>query len=309
MSERIGAVSCTTWRIQLRSSGKDPDRFCFDKGVMGIGWSVGDLNQGHDWNDYLLLAQKAHGGQRSWRDAIGALKQISVDDLVWARRSDGVYFLGRVTGGWEYRSDPAARSADIVNIRRCDWVRIGTVSEVPGKVVSSFIPPKTLQRVTGAEVSIYSQFRYNEAARGFKYPLSSPSNDIFELLSAEDCEDLVGIYLQGKGYVLIPSSCKADTLAYEYELRNTKTGQRAVAQVKRGTRDFLDTHTLAEAADEVFLFSTAEQYRGGPKANVHCLSRSELEEFMSAHPDVLPDRIRTWVRIRDALASPSSGRT
>lgn len=306
MEKSVVRMPSTIWRIHLRSDGKDPDRFCFDNGIVGIGWAVGDPNQLYDWDSYLLAAQKQHGAQRSWKDAISALKnQVMVNDLIWARRTDGVYFLGRVIGEWEYRSDPGAWNADIENVRPCDWVEIGTVSGAPGKVVSSFIPPRTLQRVNGDEVATYSQYRYNEAARDFRYQLLPASKDIFELLSAEDCEDLVGMYLQHRGYVLVPSSCKADTLAYEYELRNSRTGQRAVVQVKRGSSDVLNTQTLADAADEVFLFSTAEQYRGDPKANVRCLHCDDLEAFMRDHPDVLPDRIRAWLQIRDELASPT----
>ena len=60
--------------------------------------------------------------------------------------------------------------------------------------------------------------------------------DLFDLIFPEDCEDIVGIYLQEKqGYRLIPSSCKLDTVKTEFVLKTAEG--KAHVQVKQGNVD------------------------------------------------------------------------
>ena len=63
---------------------------------------------------------------------------IQVNDLIWTRDTMGHYYLGRVTGPWEYLATPEALQADIVNISfsHCELDDDPVAADdVPGKVV------------------------------------------------------------------------------------------------------------------------------------------------------------------------------
>ena len=159
-----------------------------------------------------------------------------IDDLVWTRDTKGEYYLGRITSDWRYDISSEYRDADMVNIRSCEWYKVGTVEKVPGKVVSSFIPRATVQAVSNSTVQSYSKFLYNELSESQYYEEDSlVGEDIFSLISDDDCEDLVALYLQYKhNYLVVPSTCKKSTANYEYVLVHRETGESAVAQVKKG---------------------------------------------------------------------------
>lgn len=53
------------------------------------------------------------------------------------------------------------------------------------------------------------------------------------------------------GFYLIPSSCKQDTAAFEYLLKNPTTGQSINVQVKPG-KNCLD-NSLSKSANKIFL--------------------------------------------------------
>jgi len=142
---------------------------------------------------------------------------MQVNDLCWTRDWDGIYYLGRIASDWIYRGGSEYREADVVNIRECDWKKVGAIDSVPGKVVNSFIPSRTVQVVDDDSVRLYSQYLFNSLSETTYYFLQPVSTDFFSLISSDDCEDIIGIFLQEeKGYRMIPSSCKADTAAYEF---------------------------------------------------------------------------------------------
>jgi hypothetical protein len=58
-----------------------------------------------------------------------------------------MYFLARVLRPWSYSDLAENRDADIVNVRPVEMFNVGDVSDVPGKVVASFRPARTFQRI------------------------------------------------------------------------------------------------------------------------------------------------------------------
>jgi hypothetical protein len=64
-------------------------------------------------------------------DAIGA--------YVWTRDIDGLSYLGRLTGPWTYDATAEALAADLVHVRRCDWI-LEPIEEsvIPGAVQAAF---------------------------------------------------------------------------------------------------------------------------------------------------------------------------
>ncbi|MCF2494288.1 8-oxoguanine DNA glycosylase OGG fold protein [Dyadobacter chenhuakuii] len=171
---------------------------------------------------------------------------------------------------------------------------MGIVDSVPGKVVSSFIASRTLQMVHG--VSEYSQQTYNELSGTNHYsPDLTGYTEIFSFLSWDDCEDLVGLYLQvTEGYLVIPSSCKTDTLAYEFVLTKTGTGEKAVVQVKTGDTG-LNKDDYKDVNVKVYLFSVNGSYLGNNYPHVSLVSMADLKVFLYTHRELMPEKIKFWI--------------
>ncbi len=295
----------TIWRLNIKTDSEDnivPHQFCINMKILGIGWAV-DGEGNIDWDTYYKLAEAKfyHKGYKGWWPAVNALKnRMQQNDLCWTRDKSGVYYLGRIKSDWRYEAGDEYRSADVVNIRDCDWKKIGEVDAVPGKVVNSFIPNRTVQAVADKSVEIYSVFLYNSLSNDFNYSLSPVSTDLLSLISSEDCEDIVGLFLQEKGYRIIPSSCKANTAAYEFVMKHLSTGKSAVAQVKQGFDD-INIATYSSLPSEVFLFTTHGQYIGEPADNVICINPDDIRNFTNNHRQILSDRIKRWIVIAEQL--------
>ncbi len=289
----------TIWRLNIKTDaafGVDPRRFCIDHQILGIGWPV-DVEAGADWDAYYRAAEDRYckQGDKGWWPAINAIKhRMQVNDLCWTRDLSGLYYLGRIKSEWRYENTEKNIAADVLNVRDCDWKQVGLVDAVPGKVINSFIPSRTVQRVDSESIEIYSAFLYNSLSSDYKYSLNPQEADLLSLISSEDCEDLLGLFLQEEGYRLIASSCKASTAAYEFVMKHRVTGESAVAQVKQGEID-MDISDYSSMSCKVFLFTTRGQYIGSPADNVVCVQAETIRQFIREHKGLLSDRIKKWL--------------
>ncbi len=296
----------TVWRINIKTAaeeGVDPRTFCLSEGCLGVGWPVGEATS-LEWNSYEEQARATYPDDNGWWPALNALRyRMNPDDLCWTRDTSGLYYVGRITGPWQYVGGPRNRAADVVNLRRCEWVTVGPVDAVPGKVVNSFGPSRTVQVVNDETVRLYSAYFYNgHAQSAFSYDLPPVSPDIFSLLSSEDCEDILALYMQLKGYVLLASTCKRSTSSYEFVMRHKDTGERAAAQAKNGFVD-LRVEDYATFPGTVFLFTSKGRYIGTTPPNVSCLEPNEMLEFIEKHETILPERTKVWLSVSRDLSS------
>ena len=288
------------WRLHLRSAameGVDPSKFCVKRHILGVGWPVCQ-KETLDWDTYCILGEKEYG-DKGWRAALRAVgKRMAVDDLCWSRDQDGNYYIGKIEGHWEYRFTPEYRNADIVNIRPCTWFRIGGVDSVPGKVLNNFRAPGTVQRIYDETAALYSKWKYNQLSGTAHYTLPGIDKpNLFSLISTEDCEDIVGIYLQEThGYRLIPSTCKLDTLKTEFVLR--KATGKAHVQVKQGNivldRDDYRDNDPCDLCDW-FLFTTCGRYTGRIYGHVHCLCPEEMRDFATNNRHLMSKRVQGFI--------------
>lgn len=295
------------WRIHLKPGGKntqngiDPRKLCLDNGFVGVGWQI-DYEKGPiEWNFYEKRATKRYydKGDNSWWPALKAIKiKMEINDLIWTRDLQGIYHLGRITGDWYYNTSKKCEKADLVNVRPCEWLKVGTIGAVPGKVVNSFRARRTVQKVNGSSINMYSQYIFNEHSGSEIYSLDSGSgSNIFNLMSSEDLEDVIGIYLQFKeGYMIVPSSSKMDTMHYEYQLINRSKGKRAVVQVKNG-HDPLNRDNYADIEDTVYLFTSQGEYTGRKRPNIICLESAEIENFLFSNKKMMPRTVQKWMDI------------
>lgn len=164
---------------------------------------------------------------------------------------------------------------------------------VPGAVERSFGPSRTIQAVNDDTAKTYSEHVYGQASGG-PTAVSTDRPDIFALLSPLDHEDLAGLYLQAEGYLLVPSTIKSFTAAYEWVMFHRDSGERAVLQVKSGNA-WIDLAPLADIPSRVFVVAADGVAAGRSPENVTIISRAHLVEFATNAPLLMPDRIRRYL--------------
>lgn len=275
-----------------------------------MGWAVATDGNPVDWERYQALFAQRYGASRGGKSATRQLHSMRVDDLIWSRNAKGNYYLGRVTSPWRYELDQGYLDADVVNVVDCEWVGSVHADTVPGAVTNAFISRATIQQVRGKEALAYSMQLFAEThGAGAEAPWSPeqwPSlkwdEELFQLLSPFDCEDLLGLHLQENGWVIIPNSCKLSTEAYEYVLHHRETGETAAVQVKQ-TRKPLDVTRFTDPTfDRFFLFATSGEYIGTPPANMICVDREAMREYLLTRAVHLSTRFQMWVELAEQLA-------
>ena len=193
-------------------------------------------------------------------------------------------------------------------MRECEWHRVGVDDLIPGKVVNNFIGGQAVRIVKGESVNLYSCYLFNKLAGKsiYSFPEQGHDVDLLSLISSESCEDLVGIYLQEKGYRLIASSCKRSTMNYEYVLRHRESHAPAIAQVKQGAHDFdIQEYSEGHPGLEVFLFTTRGEYRGEKTPRVHCLNANEMRDFALQNRNIMSGEIQSWIEFLEDVAKRS----
>lgn len=281
------------WRLHIKTS-PTPEfsrqyifQYCIDNNLAAIGWPVTNAPQSP--SEYTEMAFSEYKKKTS---SMVFANKISIGDLIWTRNVNGIYFLGRIESPWYYSIMEDQKGMDINNQRKCVWIKIGNEEEVPGKILACFRNRITLQSID-SDLRAYSKWRYLDnahAPRG-NHEMSIP--EFFKKISSLDCEDLVGLYLQRVfGYCIIPSSCKIDTIAYEYILKHPDRDESAVVQVKQGKVDLNDS--LKNSATRIFLFTT-EGIIGKLAQNMTIITSKELYKFVLENKTLLPNKINYWL--------------
>ncbi len=288
--------------------------YCLKEGVLGVGWQVEPPSQDPlTWEAYEALAIEEHGSA----DAISRVRYlhdyVKPTDLIWTRDTDGKYYLAQVRPttdkselglAWEYFGPPEACDADIVNVVRCRILAVPQADDVPGKIVACFRPSRVIQPIIDETAVLYSQLLWNQMVGREEYTLPILHKcDVFSFLDAESTEDVIFIYLQCEGWIVVPNSRRADTMRYEFIAIHPKTGERALVQVKTGNTP-LETDTWGRFQEKVYLFQAHGNYTGTPTANVIQLAPKTIEDFMKGHVEVMPRAVRRWV---DFAAQINSG--
>jgi hypothetical protein len=291
----------TLWRLNIKTSaqnGFDPRQFCLDKKLAGVGWPVEDENgqPPQDFEHYLTLgrAQYQDNGDNGWWPAVNAIgNRMQEEDLCWTRDWNGIYYLGKICGSWEYLHGDDADNFDVHCVRRCNWIRIGLLDAVPGAVERSFGPSRTVQAVGDDTADAYSRYIYGQLSGGPTVAVNDRP-DIFALLSPLDHEDLAGLYLQAEGYLLVPSTVKSSTAAYEWVMFHRDTGEKAVLQVKSGNA-WIDLAPLAYIPSRVFVVAADGAASGQSPENVTLIPREQLLHFATKARLLMPERIRRYL--------------
>ena len=166
---------------------------------------------------------------------------------------------------------------------------------VLGKVLNSFRAGRTVQAVHDNTAKIL----YKKKSNSREYDLGDKSElNLFDLIAPDDCEDIVGIYLQKKcQYTLIPSTCKKDTVKKEFVLKNVK-GEKAFVQVKQGAVELDHNQYHRENSNanfKWFLFATSGNYCGNEVDYIDCLDPLENKNFAFNNRELMSDRVQIWI--------------
>lgn len=279
---------------------EDAFKYCLEQGILGVGWRTESNISTKDWDIYYGEAVKIHGKLNTCEYI---KKWVTEGCLVWTRDIQGSYYLARVLSGWEYFSTDESRDKDIdiANIFRVKFERM-TIDEVPGKVVACFIPRLTMQEIKDQTAIAYSKFIWNKRAGYQVYTIDKNiqnTPDIFSLFDFEEVEDLVLLYLQTIGYIVVPNSRKANTLNFEYIVTKPQDKTYVQVQVKTGG-DELNREEYANLPSPTILFQSNELYKGKPSENVTCLKRSKIESFLHSSVHWLPSRYRNKMEMLQA---------
>lgn len=293
------------WRIHLKPGAKpgiDVPKLCIDRGIFGVGWGLPAVPASKE--DYWTKAKAAYFAthKRKWSGIIKpVLYHIKIGDLVWVRDQATSYYLGKVTSDWEYRGEQEYKDADVVNVRRCDWLHVGEMDNVPGSVISSFIARRTVQRVNDASALLYSRYLYTTTrGESFDPDPQTAKADILDLLSDADLEDVAAVYLQVmKRCIMFPSTCKSDTKAIECIFTSAEDGRRVGLQVKRGNEP-INQDCFASFDGIVYLFQARGRYQGHPNSRCDCLSPDLLRPFIFEYRSLMPGRVQRWIDFTEA---------
>jgi len=294
------------FRIHIRPGGgpaaTSPDAdaaisfdYCLRERVLGLGWQV-DFPPGSDrtWKAYESLAVQQYGASGLSRVRF-LHDNLRPRDLLWTRSPLGEYYLAQVLSPWEYHEGPGSVKADIVNVIRCQILGVEQVDDVPGEIINCFRPRRAIQGIRKPTAVSYSQLLWNQLAHSNDYdPVRGCLANLFSFLDPETAEDVVFIYLQKLGWLVIPHSRKADTMGFEFILIHANSKKRAVVQVKTGSVP-LRREDWGNRTEEVFLFQTNGNYCGADTQGVTCLDPEQLRTFISEHLDVMPKAVQRWV--------------
>ena len=298
----------TLFRIHIRPKiGANKQRkafqYCLNHRMLGMGWSVEETGKSRlSWDEYIVAAEK-NPEYKNVQSVRYLHREVKENDLIWTRDTIGRYYLARVISPWEYLANEESLQVDIVNFCRCEKILRIPVDAVPGKIVASFRPGRTIQAIRNPPTMItYSQLLWNDISGTNQYAPQFPEDpDIYTFLDDIETENAVAIYLQKHGWLYLPASRQPDTMGYEYILINRDTFDRAVVQVKTGDTTQLNRDDFSGFGERVFLFQSYGNYTGAEHGHVECIAPDVLCTFLFNKRDILPQSIKRWV---DYLSPP-----
>ncbi|MCA1790261.1 MAG: hypothetical protein LC667_10495 [Thioalkalivibrio sp.] len=146
----------------------------------------------------------------------------------------------------------------------------------------------------------YSKHLWNRLSGDQTYEVTTDSfSDPFMMLDDQETEDLLFLYLQTRGWYVVPNSRKSDTMSFEYMLVKPTTHEKAWVQVKTG-RQPLNRDHYRHYPHQVVLFQPNALYEGADAANVTCVSSTDVLRFLREARDWLPDALVAKVELANA---------
>lgn len=267
---------------------------CLANGVLGLGWPLQHPTERTiDWNAYSTEAKVLYGSDHAISRVRYLHDRVKPDDLIWTRTLANEYYLARVLEPWRYDDSGVAYHADMTNVVRCDFVKVGEADRVAGKVIACFRPTRAIQAITDPTAVRFSQLTWNQLSNTNHYEVGKTTNDLFALIDDHATEDLVLLWLQLNGWLLLASTRRTDTLAYEVVLVQKDSGKGAIVQIKTGNEK-VNTQDWGGRETSVFLFQAQGRYLTEPPPGVSCIVPAEIIRMITEHPELIPESVSRW---------------
>jgi hypothetical protein len=293
------------WKMPLKSGRgdflEDPDKaqrvrdFCFSEGWVGIGWEIDSLSDGITdpkvYEEAIWCAPKEFNSKPALQAHRALAHTLQFGDLVWCRAYGNIYWIGRVTGPWLYKNTEEFDEFDLYQVRKCSWHRIGPSDATPGPIKNAYagrgmtISQIRRERVAAAYES--SVIWRKVSGEAIDQP-AAYDNLSLSAVGHDDLEDIVALYLQSQGWLVVISTVKHATPITECVFRNSQN-QRAYLQVKSGQTKVDINIEVPQDIDKFFVFDLLhEPAASSASAKVVRISISELEDFIRTHKFLLP---------------------
>lgn len=299
------------WRVHLKPALRDGRsyreilEFCYRNNIIGVGWSNLKTTT-MDNNELKNEIEKYYpgGGKDEAFRAINTIRKMKPGDLVWTRIGGDAseYYLCQVGNIlWKDREvTEEHQEHDIGNFVSAKWIYIGTEDKVPGKVINSLAISRTAQSVS--RVGLISKYIWNMNTQESKdrYDDVELSKEKFwEMISSEDLESLVLLYLQSKGYYVYSTTLKRSSPKFEAIMISSDGSHKCFPQVKKEVPllPLAYSTVLKNNKDKVYLFTTSENYGYENHPQVICLKKIELEHFINGNMHILPQTTLYWINM------------
>ena len=283
------------YRVKLftnREDHIDDKEYCLDSAhpLIGIGWgdeSCTDIKQ------YLKVVPELESNYKNFCYPYKCLSEMKIDDTyVWTKIDGLTYALGKIKSELFIDKSRPRMGA----VRRCEWKKID-FDFVPGKITNYFVGGgRTLVKMDiSKSLEEYCKRLYCNAEGSLK------DINLNDLIHYDDLEDLLGLYLQSKGYYIYPSTNKQSSKLIEYELINKATGKRACVQCKTGN-DVVGDEIFEQFKDyEIFISTTLDIDYNDKKVDdgvaVTTVYTSTLWDWARSNQKLLPKRIQNYINV------------
>ncbi|MGN0901977.1 MAG: hypothetical protein ACI4M9_01710, partial [Succinivibrio sp.] len=183
--------------------------YCIKNNVAAMGWCYYA-----DPRDMLKIErskitnyQTYSSWYKKWsnKDVAGSVNrlatQIEIGDLVWMyNKQNGYYYIGKCVSGYKFNNTQYAIDNDACNEVGVEWHKYADTSNglVPGAIITSLIRGSTFQQIHKTGVESFSKFAFNKASHNDVFDdivFSLDKDTFFSMLSNDDCEDLLYLYL------------------------------------------------------------------------------------------------------------------
>lgn len=299
------AKNVNIWQVDVRpffAEEKDPAKFCFEKGIVALGWSVPGKPATKE--EYWEMGKSVYAKDPHWvRACTPFLFQMKENDLVWLKDFEGSYYLGRIEGEWEYRDEPEFLQLGLPNARKCRLFKVGIGA--PGNIEYGFRKGKIVQKINDYPSHVISRLSFNRLAGEEFYPVEEDfllKTDVFGFLTNSELEDAVALYLQEQGYGVIPSSLSSEE-SYNFRVVHRSTGEMAFVRISPS--GVLDPNRFSQFPHKVFLFSPAGYIgAGGGASHVVALKKEDIEKFFRSREELMPFTFTTfmeWKKKKEAV--------
>lgn len=303
------------WIANFKSLGRNSTievkDYYFEHGIAGMGWRLDDENLSKD--EYYKEAFNTWIGDDSKIiKACENYHRIERGDLILA--TNGVlYYLGLVEDDKPFYAKTndysKAKDYSVGWCRKIKWCCIGRQDDTPALIVGklSARQQKTIdirnENETNRSLYKYCKLVYNELSKTQTFTLDPPKkldeNNFANCLSAQELEDLVGLFLQETyGYLFYPSSCKTATKSFEYILINKETNETVYAQVKQNARINVAEYSKKDYEKSlIYLFSDNGYNNLNQSENIKIIDKSELFAYFKKYISIFQSRMKYEMKI------------